>query len=367
MEASTDDAGREPRGEAGDKQRGRRRRLVLPIALVVLVIGLVWGVHEVRYRLSHESTDDAYVTGHLVPVLAHVGGYVADVPVAENEHVREGAPLVAIDDTELRQALKEAQARLEEARAATGVKKTTGTAQAQVEEARSRIQSLEAQLEGARVRLETARKDLQRTQDLAQNQVVSQQQVDAAQATVASDQAQVHSLEKQRAAAQAALTGARAGLGAAQARLDAAQAAVERAELQLSYAHITAPAAGIVSKRSVETGQLLQPGQPVMSIVADTGVVVTANFKETQLSEIRPGQSVQIEVDAYGGCQAEGTVESLGGATGSQFSLLPPENATGNFTKVVQRVPVRIRITKECGEDQPLRPGLSTVVHVSTN
>ena len=125
-----------------------------------------------------------------------------------------------------------------------------------------------------------------------------------------------------------------------------------------------APASGIVSKRQVEIGQLVQPGQPLLSVVADTGIYVTANLKETQLDEVRVGEPVELEVDAYGGCRALGTVESISGATGAKFSLIPPENATGNFTKVVQRVPVRITVTRGCGEGRPLRPGISVEAHI---
>jgi membrane fusion protein (multidrug efflux system) len=152
----------------------------------------------------------------------------------------------------------------------------------------------------------------------------------------------------------------------AQARLDAAQAARDNAALQLSYTKITAPVNGVVSRKMVEIGQLVQPGQQIMSVVADTGMWVTANYKETQLSDMRAGQTVEVDIDAYGGCQAEGAVQSLSAATGAKFALLPPDNATGNFTKVVQRVPVRIKITKGCGADRPLRPGMSVTTHVKT-
>ena len=159
---------------------------------------------------------------------------------------------------------------------------------------------------------------------------------------------------------------AQAGVRLAQARLQAAQAARENAALQLEYTTIKAPTTGRVSRKQVEVGQLIQPGQTLFSIVPDTGVWIDANFKETQLADIRVGQPVEIEVDAYGKCTAEGKVESLSAATGATFALLPPDNATGNFTKVVQRVPVRVAVVRGCGADRPLRPGMSVNVSVST-
>jgi len=159
---------------------------------------------------------------------------------------------------------------------------------------------------------------------------------------------------------------AEAGARFAQARLGAAQSARDNAALQLSYTSVTAPLAGIVSRKQVEVGQLVQPGQPLLTVVGDTGVWVTANYKETQLAEVRVGSPAEIDIDAYPGCKAEGKVESIGAATGAKFALLPPDNATGNFTKVVQRVPVRIVVTRGCGNDQPLRPGMSVEAHVVT-
>jgi membrane fusion protein (multidrug efflux system) len=144
------------------------------------------------------------------------------------------------------------------------------------------------------------------------------------------------------------------------------EAARANAALQLSYTKITAPETGTISRKTIEVGQLVQPAQQVMSIVADTGAWVTANFKETQLAKMKIGQPVEVDIDAYPGCKAVGKIQSISGATGSKFALLPPENATGNFTKVVQRIPVRVAITQGCGANRPLRPGMSVSAHVQT-
>jgi membrane fusion protein (multidrug efflux system) len=189
-------------------------------------------------------------------------------------------------------------------------------------------------------------------------------QLDAARATAEAAAANVVALQRQTTAAGGSIASAQAGVRLAQARMEGAQAAHDNASLQLSYTHVLAPTAGIVSRKQVEPGQLVQIGQPLLTIVTDTGVFITANMKETQLGDLKVGQPAEIDVDAYDGSTAVGCVESVSAATGSKFALLPPDNATGNFTKVVQRVPVRLRVTKSLGADKPLRPGMSVTVHV---
>jgi membrane fusion protein (multidrug efflux system) len=344
----------------------RRKRFLLPIGIVVAVVVLGWGISKWLYAHTHESTDDAQVDGHIIPVLAKVGGYVTDVAVEDNDSVRAGQLLVRIDDAEYKVRLAQAEAELAAARAAAGTERATGQAEAAVATASSQRAALDAEIAAARANQTKALADLARMKELAAKHIVSQQQLDAAQAAADAATANLQALERQAAASGASVVSAQAGVRMARARLEAAQAARDNAALQLSYTTITAPVSGIVSKKLVEVGQLVQPGQTLMSIVADTGVWVTANFKETQLSNMRVGQPVEIDVDAYDGCKAEGRVQSLSPATGAKFALLPPDNATGNFTKVVQRVPVRIAITRGCGPGRPLRPGLSVVPHVRT-
>jgi membrane fusion protein (multidrug efflux system) len=259
-----------------------------------------------------------------------------------------------------------APADLEAALAGAGGRAQPGQAVAAVLSASNQRAATEAQIAAARADEARARADLQRYERLAVAHVISQQQLDASRTAAQTATANREALERQAAAAGASVTNARAGVRLAQARVAAAQSARDNAALQLSYTQLRAPTAGIVSKRSVEPGQLVQPGQQLLSIVADTGVYITANLKETQLDQVRVGQPVDVEVDAYGDCQATGRVQSISGATGARFALLPPDNATGNFTKVVQRLPVRIGITRGCGRDRPLRPGMSVEVHVRT-
>jgi len=348
------------------EERKGRRRWALPAMIVAGALLLAFGLQRWHYAATHESTDNAFVGGHIVPVLARVSGFVDEVRVEENQHVEAGAVLVLLDDAELAQRVAQAEAELAAARAAAGSAEATGGAEARLAQALRQEEALAANIEAARANAARAEKDLERLQRLAEREIVSRQQLDAAVAAAAAARATVLALERQRLAAAAEVATARAAVEEARARLAAAEAALASARLQHSYARIVAPVSGRVAKRSVEPGQLVQPGQALLAIVADSGIFVTANFKETQLSNIRVGEPVEMEIDAYDGCIARGEVESISAATGSQFALIPPDNATGNFTKVVQRVPVRIRITEGCGPERPLRPGLSVVVHVTT-
>jgi membrane fusion protein (multidrug efflux system) len=281
--------------------------------------------------------------------------------------VRAGQQLVQIDESEYRQRLAQAEADLQGALAAAGVDGTTGQAEAQVMSATGQHSALEAQIVAARANAQRTLADLGRAEDLAKQQIISRAQLDAARSAAETAQANLTAVERQASAAGASVTNAKAGVRLAEARVHAAQAARDAAALQLQYARVTTPESGIVSRKQVEVGQLVQPGQPLMWIVADTGAWVTANFKETQLASMHAGQAAEIDVDAYKGCKADGKVLSISSATGAKFALLPPDNATGNFTKVVQRIPVRIQIVHGCGADRPMRPGMSVTAHVKTD
>jgi membrane fusion protein (multidrug efflux system) len=349
-----------PQGPLVPLPASRRRPVLLALGALAALVLAVLAARALRYAHGHESTDDAQVDGHIVPVLARVGGYVTAVAVEDNATVKEGAVLVRIDSTEY--AIRLAQADADVA-AVTAALAQTGAA---LESATQQLAVAQAQVDAARAAADRTRADLARAQELAATQVVSRQALDAAQAAKDAAEANLEAARRQAGAATAAIAVAGAGQRAAAARLEAARAARQSAGLQLSYTRVVAPASGTIAKRSVEVGQLLQAGQPLLAVVSDTATWVTANFKETQLDDMRVGQKAEVDIDSYPGCRAVGTVESLSPATGARFALLPPDNATGNYTKVVQRIPVRIHVDRGCGPSQPLRPGLSAVVHVAT-
>lgn len=342
------------------------RNKALPVLAVAALAAVLWGGKTILYNRAHVTTDNAQVDGTIVPVLAKVGGFVAEVRPTENKVVKAGDLLVRIDSGEYAVRLAQAEAELAAAAAAAGNRSSEGQAEAAVKNAQSQRLVVAAQIQSARAAQAKAAADLGRLKELVAKQIVSRQQLDAAQAAYDQSSAALAAVERQAGAATAQLAGAEAGKKFAQARLAAARAVRENAALQLSYTNILAPLAGSVSRKQVEVGQLVQPGQPLLTIVADTSDFIIANLKETQLADLRVGQRAAIEVDAYPDCAAEGTVQSVSAATGARFALLPPDNSTGNFTKVVQRVPVRIAVTKGCGAGRPLRPGMSVTVHIST-
>src|SRR5437899_622168 len=325
-------------GAAPAASPGGRRRTVF-FVMGVVHLGLVGlGARRWWFNLSHVSTDNAQVDGHIIPILPKVGGFVTLVRTDENRRVQAGDTLVVLDDRDYRVRLAQAEADLAVALAGVSNKGRVGQAEAQVAQAEANAKK--------------ARADLDRLLPLAQQDIVSKQQLDAAEAAARAADAAL-------AAAQAALTGA-------DARVAAARAARDQAALNLSYTRITVPTSGVVSKKTVEVGQLVQAGQPLMSVVPLEDVWLTANLKETEIEDVKPGDPAEFTVDAYPGIRFPGHVESLSPATGARFSLLPPDNATGNFTKVVQRIPVRIRVDGGQDPAHPLRPGMSVSVTVVT-
>jgi membrane fusion protein, multidrug efflux system len=317
----------------------RSRRTVFLIMGLVLAALIVFGARKWWFARSHVSTDNAQVDGHIIPVLPKVGGYVAAVRISENQPVKAGDTLVVLDDRDFRARLAQTEADLAALLATVSSRTRVGQADAAVAQAQANALKATA--------------DLARIEPLAAQNVVSQQSLDAARAMASAAAAQL-------ASAQAALVGA-------DARVAAARATRDQAALQLSYTRIIAPSAGVVSKKAVELGQLVQPGQPLMTVVPLDDVWVTANLKETETADVTPGDSAEITVDAYNGVKFRGHVESLAPATGAKFSLLPPDNATGNFTKVVQRIPVRIRLDSAADPAHPLRPGMSVVATIKTH
>jgi len=333
----------------------RRRRVMLIAAVVVALAAVGIGARYYLWALHHESTDDAFIDGHMVHVAPQVGGRVRRVLVTDNQPVRAGHLLVEIDPADFRVKLDQAIA----SRAAARGRLAQARAGLAVAEA-SQAQAV-ADVVAVRADADNAAADLARYRATTSG-AVSRQAVDAASTNAARMAAQLIVAQKKTAAAEAQIELARSQVEAAEADVAAASAAVEQARIQLSYTKIRAAEAGRVTTKNVEPGNYVQIGQELLALVSDD-VWVTANFKETQLAHMRPGQPVAIYVDAYGH-DFHGRVDSVQAGSGARFSLLPPENATGNYVKVVQRVPVKIVFDDPAEGGFLLGPGMSVVPEV---
>ncbi len=338
--------------------RSRRWLVRLGIAAGLLILAGVLLVPRLLYSFSHESTDDAYVDGTIIPLSAQVAGQADSVLVQSHQEVRAGQPLVAIAPADYRSAVTAAEAALARARA------QVREAEARIDEASRQVSADRARLESARVAADLAAKDAGRSGDLLAQGAVSQSDYDAADTRARQARAARDAAEATVAQSEAAWKSLKTSLEVARTGVQEAETALESARRNLGRTVVSAPVAGRIARLNVDVGQYVAVGQPLMALVEEQDVWVTANFKETQIARIRVGMPVELDVDAYPGVTVRGRVLSFEPGTGSVFSLLPPENATGNFIKTTQRVPVRIRITSDPDPQHPLWPGLSVTAHV---
>ncbi|WP_133718906.1 HlyD family secretion protein [Methylocaldum gracile] len=331
-----------------------RTILVLLTLVVSTAAGIVYWLEAIH---PFETTDNTYLKAHISLISPKETGYVKEVLFQDNQKVMPGDLLVVIDDHDFRARVAQAEAQVMVETARIQTLETDMRAQS------AKIRQEEANIAAAEADLERTGKDLKRFGHLAADGAVSAQTRDVAEAAYKQAAAQREKYRSSRLEAESQLASLDAQIGETRARLQAAQAALDLARIDLANTHITAPFAGIIGNRSVQVGQLVKPGTVLGYLVPVDGLFVEANFKETQIGRMQPGQPVDIRVDAYPDIRFEGTVDSFAPASGSEFSLLPSENATGNFTKIVRRIPVKILFRP--GTDlSRLRPGLSTVVKV---
>lgn len=340
----------------GDESKGRipAKRWIV-VSVVVVVAAALGGRHAWRARL-YESTDDAFIDGTVVRVAPQVPGRVAAVPVASNQRVQAGDVLVSIDPSDLRIELSRAQATRAQAEG------RLVEARAQVSVAHAAFDQAHASAQVADVEAHNAAQDLRRYQQVSSG-AVSRQALDNAATTAKRTAAETTLAASRERAAQAQIELAESAVVTAQAEVVSADVLVRKAEQQLSYAQVTAPIAGQVTMKGVESGDFVQVGQALMALVAND-VWVVANFKETQLAEMKPGQRVEVRADAFPSRSLRAHVESIQAGAAARFSLMPPENATGNYVKVVQRVPVRIGFDEPAENLRSLAPGMSVVPEV---
>ncbi len=347
---------------AGAAPANPRKKILMGLAAAAV---LAYAGHAWWFNAHYVETDNAQVDGHIIPVSPKIGGFIATIHVQENQAVKAGDVLVTMDDRDYRSKLAQADADLAQAISATGRGTQAGQAVAQLGAASAQAQAALADIAQAEADFDRSSRDLERLRTLVDKKLVSTQQYDTAEATQRAAKARLQAARESARAATQQVGAAGAALRSADARLESVRAARDIAAHQLADTKILAAVDGMVSQKTVEAGQLMQVGQPMMNLVPVNDIWVTANLKETQIRDIKAGNPVRVEVDSYPGVEWSGKVESLSPATGAKFTLLPPDNATGNFTKIVQRIPVRVRIDGGEHKEYVLRPGMNAVVRIS--
>ena len=369
MESTSTPKNEEQSGE-GLGVKSRLRRVAL-IAIPIVVLGSLGFWLSTRNQVS---TEDAQVDGPMVSIAAKVQGTVASLKVRDNELVQPGQVLLTVDDQDIRAALDKAKAELDEAQARmTASGADTQAAQEAYQSAQSaEVAVAEANVAARQAGQGKAQADLERMKPLAQRHEISALAFDGYRTAADVADQELEAARKRLDAARQDVKIRRSGATSAQAKEQAtaatiakARASVHALELQLGYCTVAAPTAGLVTRRTVEAGQIIQPGQTLLTLVPINAVWVTANYKETQLKDVRPGQEAEIEVDMNGRV-LKGKVDSISASTGSKLSLFPPENAAGNFVKVVQRIPVKILLDPKEAEAAGLRPGLNVTATIHT-
>jgi membrane fusion protein (multidrug efflux system) len=390
-----------------DVEPGKNNNHKTFLVLIVILLIVASGLGYYWWSRGRVTTDDAYVDGHIFSITPRIAGYVTKVFVTDNQKVRKGEPLLSLDTTEYEVALAEAKASLAEAES-TLTSLELGVP-LEVSQTTQRVRGAQAQLDSLRKTLDRLLKDeeaagqdlkraealydlslieLRRTRELIKSKVAPESRLDETEATARSNEAQVgaaraklESVRKQKASLEAEMDGLKANVALAatgedvavikarqveaqKAKVQLAKSRLKQAELDLAYTTVPAPVDGHVTRKRVEPGLMVSKGQPLMAVVPlnPEELWITANYKETQLTNVRPGQEVLVRVDTYPGLQLKGKVDSIMAGTGSVFSLFPPENATGNFVKVVQRIPVKITLDLKSQQAPPsLRIGMSVI------
>jgi len=353
-------------------KKKRSKGFIIVLALLV-ICGAWFGISKYQHGKHHEETDDAQVEANISPVIPRVSGYVKEVRVKDNQFVKKGDTLLLLDDRDLALRVQQAEAALATAKSNLGAaESSTSAARANIASTHAGVSTINAQIEAAKVNLLRATQDYERYANLIKDHSITQQQFEVASAAKQSAEKQVQILEQQRNQVAQQTNAVASQSNATSSQINVAGSVIKQrevevaeAKLSLSYTAVLAQESGMVSKVNVQGGQFIQAGQSLFSIVINDDVWVVANFKETQFEKMKVGQKVTVHVDAFPSHNFEATLTSFSPATGSKFSLLPPDNSSGNFVKVVQRLPVKIEFNKtEQALVKQLIPGMNVTVDV---
>lgn len=342
-----------------EQQKSQKSATIRKVVIsVLLVTALFFGIKKIYFSLTHETTDNAQIETSIVPVLTRISGYVKEVSIKDYDSVKQDQLVVAIDDAELQAILAEQKADLLQSNA------DLANAKAQLDNAILSLKNNKGVIDLKTIRQNKTASDLQRDQNLYKEQAITKKQLDETEYQSVSANQEVANAQTEYATANNKITVLRENLNRASAIIQMKEAKIKETELKLSYTKITAPVNGKIGKKNISVGQFVQAGTPIFSIVNDSSYWVVANFKESQLQSLSEGKKVKLRVDAYPDLAVTGTIVSLSDATGAKFSLLPPDNSSGNFIKVTQRIPVKISIDNQSAFKDKLRAGMSVFITV---
>ena len=341
-----------------NKNNKKNKNISRIILITVLVIGSVIGFIKYREAQRYETTDDAQLVTDIIPVSARVSGYIAKVYIADNQLVKKGDTIVVLDDRDLKIKVEQAEAAFENSKASLETAKVS--AMSVLEGGGTSV----FKIDELKIRLANAEKEFERYKKMISHGSVTQEQFEKIQTDKETLEQQVEAAQQQQKESNSKTSTANEQVKVAESVVKQRQSDLDFAKLQFSYSSVTAPFDGIVSKKNAVSGQLIQAGQPLCSIVAEQNIWLIANFKETQITKMKTGMKVEIDVDAFPDKKITGKVSSFVSATGSMFSLIPPDNATGNYVKVVQRIPVKIDLDINNDVLKDLKPGMSVYIKV---
>ena len=342
-----------------DSQKIKKQAIIRKVVIsILLVVALYFGGRKVVFSLTHETTDNAQIETSIVPVITRIAGYVKKLEVKDYDSVRQNQLLVELDDAELKMQLEEQKADLQQTIA------EVSNAKAQLENAILSLKNNKGVIDLKNIRLKKVSTDLSRDQNLFKEQAITKKQLEESEYQLSAATQEAANAQTEYAIATNRITVLKENVNRALAMIDIKKTKIKETELKLSYTSIVATGAGKIGKKNIGIGQFVQAGTPLFSIVNDSSYWVVANFKESQLDALYEGKKVKIRVDAFPDLNIEGSIESLSEATGAKFSLLPPDNSSGNFIKVTQRIPVKIAIQQQAALKNKLRAGMSVFITV---
>ena len=342
-----------------EEQKKQKQANIRKVVIgTLLVVALYFGGKKVVFSITHETTDNAQIETSIVPVLTRIAGYVKTISIKDYDSVGQNQLVAEIDDAELQMQLEEQKADLQQSLA------DVSNAQAQLENGILALKNNKGLIDLKTIKQKKSNNDLSRDQNLFKEQAITRKQLEETEFQLSSSNQELSNAQTELATANNRIAVLRQTVNRAMALIDMKKTKIKETELKLSYTKIITPSAGKIGKKNINIGQFVQAGTPLFSIVNDSTYWIVANFKESQLESLQEGKKVNIRLDAFADLVIDGTIVSLSDATGAKFSLLPPDNSSGNFIKVTQRIPVKIAINNQAAFKNKLRAGMSVFITV---